>query len=226
MQASLAIYDMDRTVTRGPTFEPFLLHAAARLAPWRFLFAPALLFTGLAYLFGFADRARLKEMNFALLIGRVAPERLAPVVESFAEAQLRTNILPGARARIAEDKAAGRRLVLATASYRLYAAAIAKKLGFDDVIATDSHADRRGRVIARIDGANCYGRAKLDMIEAWLQREGLAREAIHIRFYSDHVSDSPVHHWSDEAFAANAHARLVRLAEAEGWEVLDWRDRR
>ena len=116
--------------------------------------------------------------------------------------------------------------MLATASYRLYAAAIARRLGFDDVIATDTQIDARGRTIATIDGRNCYGLGKLDMIEAWLQREGLDRDAVHIRFYSDHVSDAPVHHWSDEAFATNAHARLISLAEDEGWEVLDWRDRR
>ena len=28
------------------------------------------------------------------------------------------------------------------------------------------------------------------MIEAWLQRQGLERDAVHIRFYSDHVSDA------------------------------------
>ncbi|MDB5669836.1 MAG: family hydrolase, partial [Alphaproteobacteria bacterium] len=62
------------------------------------------------------------------------------------------------------------------------------------------------------------------MILAWLKREGLQRDSIHVRFYSDHVSDHPVHHWADEAVAANAHQRLVRLAEAEGWEVVDWRE--
>ena len=222
---ALAIYDMDKTVTRRPTYGPFLAHAVLRLAPWRLGLAPLLLVTGAAYGLGLIDRARLKEMNYRLLIGGVAPERLEPVIQSFADRQLATNIAPGARARIAEDKAAGRRLVLATASYRLYAAAIAARLGFDDVIATDTRVDRRGRVVATIDGRNCYGLAKLDMIEAWLQREGLERDAVHIRFYSDHISDAPVHHWSDEAFATNAHARLVRLAEAEGWQVLDWRDR-
>jgi HAD superfamily phosphoserine phosphatase-like hydrolase len=223
---TLAIYDMDKTVTRRPTYGPFLAHALVRLAPWRLLLSPALLVTGLAYALRLIDRARLKELNYRLLIGRVAPERLEPVVQSFADRQLATNIMTGARARIAEDKAAGRRLVMATASYRLYAAAIAERLGFDDVIATDTVPDRKGRIVARIDGRNCYGLAKLDMIEAWLQRVGLEREAVHIRFYSDHISDAPVHHWSDEAFATNAHARLIRLAEAEGWEVLDWRDRK
>lgn len=224
MEKSLiAIYDMDKTVTRRPTFTPFLLHASRRLAPWRLALLPAAAVTSLAYALRLIDRARLKELNYRLLIGPVAPARLEPVIESFADNQVRTNILPGARTRLAEDKAAGRRLVLATASYRLYAAAIARRLGFDDVIGTEQGLDARGRVLARIDGHNCYGAAKHDMILAWLEREGLTREAIHIRFYSDHVSDAVVHHWSDEAFATNAHRRLVDLAKAEGWEVLDWR---
>jgi HAD superfamily phosphoserine phosphatase-like hydrolase len=226
MTAQLAIYDMDRTVTRGPTFGPFLWHASLRLAPWRALFAPLSLLATAAYGLKLIDRARLKQWNYRLLVGHVAPARLERVVQSFADRQVATNILSGARERIAEDKAAGRRLVLATASYRLYAAAIAERLGFDDVIATDTRIDERGRTLAWIDGRNCYGIAKLDMIEAWLQREGLDRDAVHIRFYSDHVSDSPVHHWSDEAFATNAHARLIKVAQDQGWEVLDWRDRR
>ena len=227
MKALLAIYDMDRTITRRATYTPFLIHAAARLGPWRLVFLPAVGVATLLYALKLIDRGRLKEMSYILLVGRgVAPERLEPVVESFAERQVETNIMPGARRSIAGDKAAGRRLVMATASYRLYAAAIARRLGFDDVIATDTQIDDRGRILARIDGSNCYGRAKLDMIEAWLQREGLERDTVHIRFYSDHVSDAPVHHWSDEPVAANAHERLMRLAEAEGWEVLDWRDRR
>lgn len=227
MRQALAIYDMDKTVTRRATYTPFLLHAARRLAPWRLLLLPAVGAASLAYAVGLVDRGRLKELSYTILIGRaVAPDRLDPVIRSFADAQVRTNILPGARARLAEDKAAGRRLVMATASYRLYAAAIAERLGFDDVIATETSLDTDGRVVARIDGRNCYGIAKLDMIEAWLAREGLAREAVHIRFYSDHVSDAPVHRWSDEPFATNAHDRLIRVAEAEGWEALDWRDRR
>ena len=111
---------------------------------------------------------------------------------------------------------------MATASYRLYAAAIARRLGFNDVIATETGIDARGRIVSTIEGENCYGDGKLAMIRAWLEREGLSREAVHIRFYSDHVSDSVVHRWSDEPVAANAHDRLVRLARAEGWEIHDW----
>ncbi|HEX8217515.1 MAG TPA: HAD-IB family phosphatase [Allosphingosinicella sp.] len=227
MKRALAIYDMDKTITRRATYTPFLVHACARLAPWRLLLLPAVLPTLLAYALRLIDRGRLKEASYNLLIGRaIAPERLEPVIESFADRQIASNIVPGALAAIAADRAAGRRLVMATASYRLYAASIARRLGFDDVIATETQRDAEGRVLARIDGANCYGLGKLDMIEAWLQREGLERDTVHIRFYSDHISDHHVHRWADEAVAANAHERLVRLAEAEGWEVVDWTDRR
>ena len=227
MKAQLAIYDMDRTITRRATYTPFLIHSALRLAPWRLALLPIVLLTMLAYVLKLIDRGRLKEVNYLLLVGRgVAPERLEPVIESFADKQIAGNIMPGARRNIAADRAAGRRLVMATASYRLYAAAIARRLGFDDVIATETRPDAAGRIVARIDGSNCYGPAKLDMIEAWLQREGLEREAVHIRFYSDHISDHHVHRWADEAVAANAHSRLVRLARAEGWDVVDWSDRR
>lgn len=223
MTTLLAIYDMDKTVTRRPTFTPFLLHAARRLAPWRLALVPAAGLLTLGYALKLIDRAWLKELNYRLLVGSVSPERLGPIIDSFADAQIATNILPGARTQIAADRAAGRRLVLATASYRLYAAAIAQRLGFDDVIGTEQGLDARGRIVARIDGANCYGAAKHDMILAWLERERLDRAAVHVRFYSDHVSDAVVHHWADEPFATNADRRLLALARAEGWAVLDWR---
>ncbi|MFC7499925.1 HAD family hydrolase [Enterovirga sp. GCM10030262] len=223
MKAALAIYDMDRTITRKATYTPFLIHAASRLAPWRLVLLPFALLSTLAYALKLIDRSRLKEVNYRLLIGGATdPVKLEPVIQSFADRQVAGNIMPGARASIAADRAAGRRIVMATASYRLYAGAIAERLGIRDVIATETRLDAKGRIVARVEGSNCYGDAKLAMIQAWLEREGLTREAVHIRFYSDHVSDSVVHHWSDEPVATNAHDRLVKLAHAEGWEVLDW----
>ena len=222
--ARLAIYDMDKTVTRGPTFGPFLKHATLRLAPWRLLLLPLVAFTSLFYVLRIIDRGRLKAINYRLLVGRRSPEQLKPVIESFVEAQLAGNILPGARTRIAEDKAAGRRLILATASYRLYAEPLGRRLGFDDVIATDQLRDAEGRVLGAIEGDNCYGDAKQALILKWLDRQGLSREGLHIRFYSDHVSDAVVHRWADEAYATNPHDALRDVAEAEGWEVLEWRN--
>jgi HAD superfamily hydrolase (TIGR01490 family) len=223
MPARLAFYDLDKTITRRATYTPFLLHAARRLAPWRLLLLPLAALLALAYAAKLIDRGKLKELNYRLLIGRrVPPERLAAVVESFADETLATNTYPAALTAIEADRAAGRRLILATASYEFYAAAIAKRLGFDDIIATRTGVDAQGRLHPRIQGANCYGQAKKDRVESWLAAQGLTRATIHLRFYSDHPSDAPLHRWADEAVAANPDARLAKLAKAEGWEVVRW----
>ncbi|HEV8407203.1 MAG TPA: HAD-IB family hydrolase, partial [Sphingomicrobium sp.] len=96
--SDLAIYDMDRTVTRRPTYTPFLLHCALRRTPWRLLLLPVALLSMLAYGVRIIDRGRLKEINHRLLLGgRIHPRVLEPLVESFADGQVETNIRPGAR---------------------------------------------------------------------------------------------------------------------------------
>jgi HAD superfamily hydrolase (TIGR01490 family) len=219
----IAIYDMDRTITRTGTYTPFLIHAALHRAPWRLLLLPIALLAMLGYTLKLFTRAKLKEINQSLLLGRhIARAELAPLTASFAERVWRLNTLPGALRQIEEDRAAGRRLVLATASYRLYVEAIAAKLRFDDVIATNSIIGIDARVTARIDGENCYGPAKLRMIEAWFAAEGIDRSAVKVRFYSDHASDAPVMEWADEPFAANPSAKMRILADKRGWPVVDW----
>jgi HAD superfamily hydrolase (TIGR01490 family) len=221
--SDLAVYDMDRTVTRQPTYTYFLLHCATRREPWRLVFVPFVVLSMLAYLVRLIDRAKLKEINHHLLLGRhIHPRDLKPLVESFADRQVETNIRPGARAALARDKQAGRRLVLATASYRLYADAIAERLGFDDVIGTGSIIGLDERVHAKIAGDNCYGPAKLRMISDWVEKSGLKGAHGHVRFYSDHVSDQPAFEWADEPVAVNPHGKLRKLAEQRGWAIEDW----
>ncbi|QIL01764.1 HAD-IB family hydrolase [Sphingomonas sinipercae] len=221
--SDLAVYDLDRTITRRATYTPFLLHCAMRRQQWRLVFVPVVALAMLAYVAGLFDRGRLKEICQALLIGRhIHASRLKPLADSFADATVAGNIRPGARDAIARDRKEGRRLVLATASYRLYAASIAERLGFDDVIATGSVIGLDERVHARIHGNNCYGVEKMRMIADWVEKSGLAGKHGHVRFYSDHASDAPAFEWSDEPVAVNPHDRLRRLAGERGWAVEDW----
>jgi HAD superfamily phosphoserine phosphatase-like hydrolase len=177
----------------------------------------------LAYGFGLFDRSRLKEICQRLLIGHKAHAReLKPLVEGFAEETVANNVRPGARRAIERDREEGRRLVLATASYRLYADAIARRLGFDDVIATNSVIGIDERVHARIAGRNCYGEEKMRMISQWVEKSGLLGKHGHVRFYSDHASDEPAFLWSDEPVAVNPHDRLAKMATARGWAIEDW----
>ena len=214
----LAIYDMDKTITRAATWTPFLAHYG-RTRPWRLA---ATLGPSALYLAKRIDRARLKEMTQALVLGRSAPRATVTARASvFATRIAEREVRADARARIAADRAAGYRIVLATASYDFYVRPIAAALGIDDVVATPSTV-AGDRLVARIAGENCYGEAKLAMILAWLAGEGIARSDAHVRFYSDHVSDAPTLAWADEPFAVSPHAALRRLAGEKGWPVLEW----
>ena len=220
----LAIYDMDKTVTRRATYNGFLLHMAFNKSPWRLLLAPFLPVGLVLYALKIWDRAQLKQFSQILLIGRRVPKaQFAKYLESHADMVVGKNVYPQLLARVAQEKAAGYRHVMATASYRLYVEAIAKRLGFDDVIATDLSTDSSGHVLARIDGHNCHDVAKLELVKRWMDRHGLARANCHIRAYSDHVSDAPLLNYADEPFATNPHGPLARLAEKKGWPILDWR---
>ena len=193
-------------------------------SPWRLLLAPFLPVGLVLYALKIWDRAQLKQFSQILLIGRRVPKaQFAKYLESHADLVVGKNVYPQLLARVAQEKAAGYRHVMATASYRLYVEAIAKRLGFDDVIATDLSTDSSGHVLARIDGHNCHDVAKLELVKRWMEKHGLARATCHIRAYSDHVSDAPLLNYADEPFATNPHGPLARLAEKKGWPILDWR---
>jgi HAD superfamily hydrolase (TIGR01490 family) len=215
----LAIYDMDRTITRRGTMSGFLLHVLRRHRRWRAALLPLAGVTGLAYGARLLDRRQLKAANLALVVGRrFDPAKLAPLAESFADEVLRRNIHRGALDQIAADRAAGYRIILATASFRLYVDAIARRLGIDDVIATDLLPGR-----ARLAGPNCYGESKRALIEAWLKAEGIDPKQADIRAYSDHVSDAPMLEMARAPVATTPSPALRKLARQRGWTIVDWR---
>lgn len=219
----LAIYDMDRTITRSGTYTPWLMFWAWRRAPWRLLLLPVAAVAGLAYAAGLVTRKRLKEINQSLLMGRRSdPARVAATAEAFADRVMAGGIYRDALAQIESDKAAGRRVILATASYAFYVEALARRFGIGEVIATRSQRDSRGRIIARIEADNCYAASKMQMVEDHLRAAGIDRASARVRFYSDHFSDRPVFDWSDEPIAVNASAALRAHARQHGWQIIDW----
>lgn len=219
----LAIYDMDRTITRAGTYTPWLLFWAWHRSPWRLLLLPLAALAGLAYAARLIDRKRVKEINQRLLMGyRTDPVRLAPMTEAYAKRVMERGVYPDALAQIALDKVAGRRVILATASYAFYVDALAKRFGISEVVATRSRRDDGGRILAEIDDSNCYAAAKLQMVKAYLAAAGIDRARAKIRFYSDHYSDLPMFEWCDEPIAVNPSAQLRVAARERGWQTIDW----
>lgn len=219
------MYDMDRTITRAGTYSGFLIHVARRRQRWRLLLLPLVVLAGLAYSLRLIDRSRLKAINLRLLVGkRFRRDEIAPLAESYADRVVARGLHPAALDQIAADKAAGYRVLLATASFHLYVDAIARRLGIDDVLATRlDEPDGMDHVHARLSGDNCYGDAKFARIGEWMIDNAIIREDAYIRAYSDHVSDGPMLGFADEAVATTPSRGLRLLAPTMGWSVVDWR---
>lgn len=219
----LSVFDLDRTLTRWPTWSPFLLFAAKRHQPWRLIFTPFVVLLMLSYKLRLMSRQRLKENMQGLLLGNtLSSSRLLPLINQFARQSLSRNIFPEARKQIQAERDAGRHVAIASAAHEFYLRPIADGLGIDDVIATKS-IWRDDSLSNRIDGANCYGVIKRDQCADFLSDQGLDRSDVHVRFFSDDVSDIPTFEWADEAVAVNPSKRLVAIALRRGWPVLDWR---
>ncbi len=221
----IAIYDMDRTITVRGTYADFLRFMVMRLAPWRMVVAPALILTGLAYACRVLSRAQLKQVNLRIMLGpRLDMPRYKPILNAYAQYVIARNIRPLALRQMAADRAGGYRVVIATASFAIYVEPIVARLGIgaEDVIATQLDQDASGAIIARIMGSNCYGADKLDHVQRWMAEQGIDRNAVHIRFYSDHVSDAPCLHYADVAIATTPHAPLRAYAADQGWSIIDW----
>jgi phosphatidylglycerophosphatase C len=220
----IAVYDLDRTLTDTGSWAHFLRFWLLHEAPWRLVCLPLVALGGAAYGLGLLSRGGIKRWSHRWLIGAVVDEaRMAAAASAFADGFVAAHALAPARAALAADAAAGRRVVIASASHGFYVRAIAARLGVADVVATEAVRDG-GKLLSQLDGANCYGAAKRAALEAWLARAELTNAVVH--FTSDHHSDLPCFELALErggtVLCANPSTSLAALAAARGWPVVQW----
>ncbi len=220
---AVTVLDLDRTLTRQGTWSPFLLFVAARSAPWRLLFLPAVLGAMIGYRAGAIDRKQLKQWMQRLMLGTGVPRaRISAQAEAFADRLLAGGLREEALPLIARERAQGRVLILATAAHRFYAESIARRLGIDHVVATESEW-RAEKLRPVIVGDNCYGAAKAQALFRYLDWLGIDRSTTHLRCYTDDRSDLPCLEASDERFVVNPKAAMAKLSAARGWPILNLR---
>lgn len=216
----IAIYDLDKTITRRPTFTHFLLFYASRRSPSRLAALPIWLIALIGYRIGLYGRKPLKQFGISMFMGRhLQADTLHQMASDFVTNAVLNDIQPGASQSIENDRQAGCTLVMATAAPAFYAAEIGARLSFDAVVATQHVVRSDGHISHKIDGENCYGPEKLKMVSAWFDRQALKREDCHISVYSDHASDAPLMDWADAAYLVNASDKLRRLAAQKNWQL-------
>ncbi len=210
----MTIYDLDGTLLSGSTFTPFLISGARRLATWRLLLLPVWVALMIGHKLGLIGRTALKHRGMRVMLGRPQPQQLAKAAQTFAEARV-ARLHPGARRAMEADVREGRRVVIATAAYLLYAEHIARLLEVEEIIA--SHWALEGEM-----QPNCYGPEKLARVQAWLAERGIAREDLHLRFVSDSFADAPLLDWADEGWFVTARPKSAGRAERRGWRPVDF----
>lgn len=215
---TLAVFDLDGTVTRRDTFVPYLRgwlrrhpHARRRgreiAALWRYLALGR-------------DRGRLKsELIRSCMAGRTRAE-IASWTRDFVAGLGEPEFCPGALLAILRHHAAGDRVVLLSASVDLYVPAIAARLGFDEALCTGI-AWQGDRLDGALATPNLRAAEKRRCIEALRARYPGER----IAAYGNSRSDLPHLRIVDEPLLVNGSWRARRAARAAGIPVADWRNK-
>ena len=183
----LAIYDMDRTVTRRATYTPFLLHCALRRAPWRLLLLPFVVAVDAGLRAELIDRGEAEgDQPSPAARAQRSTEGAKPLVDSFAERRWREYPAGRAcrdRARQGGRPAAGDGDRLLPALRRRHRRSAWLRRRHRHRL---DHRPRRAR--PRQDRWRELLRAGQAADDRGLARRAGLVEHGHVRFYSDHVS--------------------------------------
>ncbi len=126
------------------------------------------------------------------------------------------NLQPFARMVIAEHRAAGRLLMLATTSPQPFVQPIADALDFDGVICTQwRSAD--GVYTGDVDGEFLWGAAKSNAVSEWAQQNDVDLSKSYA--YSDSYFDAPMLDSVGHPVAINPDAQLAATALVKGWPI-------
>lgn len=132
---------------------------------------------------------------------------------------LASDLLPAAAAEMAEHRAAGAKLLLATTGPRELALPFAAAAGFDDVLST-IYRSVDGVYDGTNDGPYVWGDKKADAVAIWAGEHGVDLTASSA--YSDSWYDVPLLELVGTPVAVNADLRLFTFARAQGWDRRRW----
>ena len=214
---TVALFDLDGTLTFHDTLMPFLLGFVARhpvrlAGAWTL--APALA--------GYArsrDRGVLKSRVIRFAMGGARREEIAAHAKRFVDALgPRGAFRAAALATVEAHRAAGDSLVLLSASPDLYVPRIGERLGFERTVCTEIVWDG-DRLDGDLKTENRRGKEKVRCLE-WLRTQYPGATIV---AYGNSDSDLPHMRRADRAVLVNGDSRARHLAAELGIAVADWK---
>jgi len=148
------------------------------------------------------------------------PEELDVWHQAFMAEAITPLWLPKAVALLEQHKQDDDFLLIITATNSFVTAPIARKLGVNDLIATEPEIID-GRFTGEITGTPCYQTGKVTRLQKWLHDHG--ENMIGSYFYSDSHNDLPLLEIVKHPVAVDPDATLRRVAESRDWKIISLR---
>ena len=168
-----------------------------------------------------ADEQKMEKLRVAMLqmIRGWNQDHVAQIVRETLAAVVTPIIFKEALDLIDEHHAAGRMVVLVSSAPEEVVQPLGEHLGVDEVIATRAEVDERGDYTGELAFYG-YGPFKAEAIEALAALEDIPLERSYA--YSDSITDAPMLRAVGHPVAVNPDRELAKLAQAEGWEILNF----
>jgi HAD superfamily hydrolase (TIGR01490 family) len=212
-----ALFDFDKTILNGESLSLFLQFVSRRFRRV-LLDLPRLGMWMAPYALGATTKEKMKTRVFRIL--RFVPEEERPaLVAEFLEEVMKPRLYPAGLEVIENHRQAGHTLVLASASCDVYMEPLWKMLQFDVLVCTRTQ-PVGPECAPVVVGVNCYGEEKvrrLCELDFFEKTDWAASHA-----YSDHPSDLPMMLLCGNPVAANPNRALRKMAQSEGWKIVDW----
>jgi phosphatidylglycerophosphatase C len=164
---TLAIFDLDGTITRHDTMWPYI-GGFLRRHPARWWRLVPCLAPVTRYLCGLSDRGALKGAIIRWTLGGVPRAALASWSAEFTARLLRGGLYAEALACVEDHRRKQAHLVLLSASPDLYVPAIARALGFDQCVCSEVRWRGDDRLEGTLSSANRRGPEKARCVKSLL----------------------------------------------------------
>lgn len=215
---SFALFDLDQTLLPYDTqvlFCNFVLRRHPLRRAYVGLFGPAVLLRGLRLI----STRTLKRAFLSYLHGLKRAEIL-DLVDAFVETDAVLRLYPELMAEVERHRAAGRTLILNSASPAFYVEAIGQRLGFDHSFGTPVRLCEGGQPwFPPIDGENNKYEVKLKVMRHLMPVE-LSLPLPGAWAYSDSKADLPMLRFVESAVTVHPDPFLAAVAAKEDWPVL------
>jgi len=215
---TVAVFDLDGTITYGDTFSGIIAHRLLRRPAAIPKLAPLAL-PVLRCALGRLDNAVLKAAFLKSFFAGVAETELQAFVREFNERLFTTGLRPRALETIERHRQAGHRLVLLSASPDFYVAEIARRLAFDDCLCTGTARAADNTLTGELATANCRGEEKLARLQGHL---GEVRRGRCFVGYGDRETDFHLLKALDRGIVVSPDRRTRSRALQAGLTVVDW----